>query len=57
MSRAPDKTYGKETASAERRDAQRYTFVCPVEVMDVAGSAAISARTSDLSLHGCYIDT
>ena len=57
MSRAPDKTYGKETASAERRDAQRYAFVCPVEVMDVAGTAAISARTSDLSLHGCYIDT
>jgi hypothetical protein len=57
MSGAPDKTYGKETASAERRDAQRYAFVCPVEVMDVAGTAAISARTSDLSLHGCYIDT
>ena len=57
MSRAPDKTYGKDTATAERRDAERYPFVCPVEVVDVAGSAMISARTSDLSLQGCYIDT
>jgi PilZ domain-containing protein len=57
MSKALDKTHGKETAVAERRDAQRYAFVCPVEVIDVAGSAMISARTSDLSLHGCYIDT
>lgn len=58
MSRAPDKTYAKDAATAaERRDAQRYAFVCPVEVIDVAGITAISARTSDLSLHGCYIDT
>jgi hypothetical protein len=48
---------GKDTASAERRDAQRYAFVCPVDVIDLAGSTMISARTSDLSLHGCYIDT
>jgi len=57
MTRALDKAYGKETATAERRDAQRYAFVCPVEVIDVGGSTMISARTSDLSLHGCYIDT
>jgi hypothetical protein len=57
MSRAHDKTHGKDTATAERREAERYPFVCPVEVVDVAGSAMISARTSDLSLQGCYIDT
>jgi hypothetical protein len=57
MSRAYDKTQSKDTATAERRDAERYPFVCPIEVVDVAGSAMISARTSDLSLHGCYIDT
>lgn len=57
MFRAHDKTQGKDTATAERREAERYPFVCPVEVVDVAGSAMISARTSDLSLQGCYIDT
>ena len=57
MFRAHDKTHGKDTATAERREAERYPFVCPVEVVDVAGSAMISARTSDLSLQGCYIDT
>lgn len=60
MSSALDKTHGfdgKETDGAERRDAQRYSFVCPVEVIDPAGNTMISARTSDLSLHGCYIDT
>jgi hypothetical protein len=57
MSRALDKTRSKDTATAERRDAQRYGFICPVEVVDAAGSTMISARTSDLSLHGCYIDT
>jgi hypothetical protein len=57
MSRAHDKIHGKDTATAERREAERYPFVCPVEVVDVAGSAMISARTSDLSLQGCYIDT
>jgi len=57
MSRAHDKIHGKDTATAERREAERYPFVCPVEVVDIAGSAMISARTSDLSLQGCYIDT
>jgi hypothetical protein len=57
MSSAHDKTYGKDTATAERREAERYPFVCPVEVVDIAGSTLISARTSDLSLQGCYIDT
>src|ERR1700680_3476041 len=57
MSKAHDKVHGKDTATAERREAERYPFVCPVEVVDVAGSAMISARTSDLSFQGCYIDT
>ncbi len=57
MSKAHDKVHGKDTATAERRDAERFPFVCPVEVVDVAGSTMISARTSDLSLQGCYIDT
>jgi hypothetical protein len=52
---APPK--GPETATAERRDARRYPFICPAELMDLEGNTRISARTADLSLHGCYIDT
>lgn len=52
---APPK--GPEAATAERRDAPRYPFICPVEVMDLGGNMGMSARTADLSLQGCYIDT
>ena len=52
---APPKS--PEAATAERRDAQRYPFICPVKVIDSGGNTGISARTADLSLHGCYIDT
>jgi hypothetical protein len=52
---APPK--GQEAATAERRDARRYPFICPAELMDLEGNTRISARTADLSLHGCYIDT
>jgi hypothetical protein len=48
---------GPEIVTAERRDAQRYPFICPAELMELGGSARILARTADLSLHGCYIDT
>lgn len=45
------------TAVAERREARRYTFICAVELTEVQSGARISARTTDLSLRGCYIDT
>jgi hypothetical protein len=48
---------GPEKATAERRDARRYSFICPAELMELGGSARILARTADLSLQGCYIDT
>jgi PilZ domain len=48
---------GSTTLTAERREARRYSFVCPAELIDVAGSTRISARTTDMSLRGCYIDT
>jgi hypothetical protein len=44
-------------AVVERRDAQRYAFVCSAEVSDLGKDARMTARTADLSLHGCYIDT
>src|SRR5437764_12964717 len=59
--RPPDAARNKpsdaKTAAAERREARRYAFICPAELIDLAGSTRISARTADLSLRGCYIDT
>jgi hypothetical protein len=46
-----------QAATSERREARRYAFICSAELMNVDGSMRISARTSDLSLTGCYIDT
>ncbi|HZP31874.1 MAG TPA: PilZ domain-containing protein [Candidatus Acidoferrales bacterium] len=46
-----------QIAAGERREAHRYAFICPAELMNLDGSMRISARTSDLSLTGCYIDT
>src|SRR2546430_4416148 len=49
---------GKKNAEArERRDAHRHAFVAPAVVVDAQTGARISARTSDLSLRGCYVDT
>lgn len=46
-----------ETGTAERRDAQRHAFICTAELIEISGSTRIAARTADLSLNGCYIDT
>ena len=40
----------------ERRRTPRFPFVAAAEVVNVAGGMGISARVSELSLHGCYID-
>jgi PilZ domain len=45
-----------QALTLERREAQRYAFVCPAELIDAAGTR-ISARTTDISVRGCYIDT
>jgi len=47
----------KNTEARERRDAHRHAFVAPAVVVDAQTGARISARTSDLSLGGCYVDT
>ena len=57
MSDELESSKGQEAATSERRQSQRYPFICPAELMELGGSMRISARTSDLSLHGCYIDT
>lgn len=40
----------------ERRAAPRYPLILMAEVMDLLSSAKFTARTSDVSRKGCYID-
>lgn len=41
----------------ERRCAKRNSFIAPVELIETRSGTRLKARTADLSLHGCYIDT
>src|SRR6266852_7216104 len=45
------------TAPSERRCATRLPFIAPVEMVEMCTGSRIQARTSDLSLQGCYVDT
>jgi hypothetical protein len=38
------------------RRSPRVSFIASAEVMDVDTEVRLSARTSDLSQHGCYLD-
>ena len=40
----------------ERRRTPRYPFIATAEVIDVTSQSRISARVSELSLYGCYLD-
>ena len=42
---------------AERRAATRYPLILTAEITDLASEARLSARTSDVSRTGCYVDT
>ncbi len=41
----------------ELRRAKRYLLAATVEIVDLTTHVYIGARTSDLSLVGCYVDT
>ena len=41
----------------EQRTALRYPFSAAAEVIELPSGHGLSARTSDLGLEGCYIDT
>jgi len=40
----------------ERRRTPRYPFIATAEVTDQSSQSNISARVTELSLHGCYLD-
>lgn len=57
---APDRVVPpalQDTKAPFRRAARRCSFVASVEVTEVTSEARISARTSEISLGGCYVDT
>jgi len=41
----------------ERRMDPRFPFTATAEVVDLKSRTRMNARTSDLSRHGCYVDT
>ncbi len=41
----------------EGTPATRYPFVAAAELLDLRSETAVKARTSDLSLSGCYVDS
>lgn len=41
----------------EHRREPRHPFFASVELLESKRETRISARTGDLSLHGCYVDT
>jgi hypothetical protein len=42
---------------ADRRDSPRYALILSAEVTELFTTAVLSARSSDVSRSGCYIDT
>ncbi len=64
MSDPPSKApTGGKTASSKTDNkgvahppATRYSFVADVELIELQSETAVRARTSDLSLTGCYVD-
>jgi hypothetical protein len=48
---------GNDVVRAKRRSVRRCPFVASAEVTETASGARLSARTSELGLGGCYVDT
>ncbi|MGH9774377.1 MAG: PilZ domain-containing protein [Candidatus Acidiferrales bacterium] len=45
-----------DTRGSGRRLVPRYPFIAEAELLDVSSGSRIKARTSEISLRGCYID-
>jgi len=41
---------------SERRQAPRYPFIAEAEVTEIASDTKLVAKTSDLSVGGCFLD-
>jgi hypothetical protein len=41
---------------SERRRAPRYPFIADAEVIEIASDTKLSAKTSDVSIGGCFLD-
>jgi hypothetical protein len=41
---------------SERRRAPRYPFIADAEVTEIASDTKLNAKTSDLSIGGCFLD-
>ncbi|HUL15958.1 MAG TPA: PilZ domain-containing protein [Terriglobales bacterium] len=42
---------------AERRAAPRYALIVVADIIELGSGARLTARTSDVSRTGCYVDT
>ena len=51
-------SYGSKSGNdvADRRTSERFPFSAVTEVVDLATATRITARVSDISLTGCYLD-
>ncbi len=56
-SNAPTKGSGQETQYPERRAVPRFHWIAEVEVIELNTQTKLKARTSEVSLKGCYVDT
>ena len=45
------------TSVEDRRATQRQQFVAEAQIVEVRSGVRLSARSCDLVLHGCYVDT
>ena len=42
---------------SERRSSPRFRFIAEAEVIETANNSMLKARTHDLSIGGCFLDT
>ena len=42
---------------SERRRSPRYRFIAEAEIVEIANETKLRARTNDLSIGGCFLDT
>jgi hypothetical protein len=55
--RGPKEIFAMPNAMADRREAARYPLIVMAEVTVLATGQKLTARTSDVSRSGCYVDT